>query len=176
MRTLQSDPKCQKKERLELRLFLHLKDAQITLCQRFFTTANSVVHTGLGFDWSTGKKVQLCGHIGICCSWANKSEINPSICLLFVDLDKHTRNNNILLNLQTWLYSFIFFSPAFLLQTLASQISSELSGSPPTVRPSTPPNKRNNSLQGSPNLKYMLIVSLCGRVADGILLSHLKLI
>lgn len=111
-----------------------------------------------GFDESTGKTVQLCGHVIICCSWANKSEINNSSFLLFVDLES-TRNNVILLNLRTaWLYFFIFFLKLF---------SSKLSGSPPTARPSTPPNQRNNSLQGSANLKYKLTVSLCVGFPDG---------
>ena len=157
--------KVSKKEWFQLFIFA-LEEHTGYAVSAFLLTQLSIRWSGLWLVLWT--KVQLCGRTIICCSWADKSGINNSICFLFVGSDKYTRNN-IICNM----YFFIFFPSAFLLQTPASQISSELSGSPPTAGPSIPPKQRNNSLQDSPNLKYKLIFLGCvWDLLMGNLLSH----
>lgn len=108
-------------------------------CQRFFSTANSDVHCEVG---------GLIGPLG------NDLGISASAEVESIHLKSITQSASIQ-------FYFLISSSAFLSQISASQISSELLGSPPTAIPSTPPNNRTNSLINSPNLNYRPTASAC---------------
>lgn len=136
--------------------YLDRKEMQIMPCQRFFSTANSDVDCEVG---------GLIGPLG------NYLGISASAAVESIHLKSITQSASYLYTTEHWEFSFLNFrtiqfyflisSPAFLSQISASQISSELLGSPPTAIPSTPPNNRNNSLINSPNLNDRLIATAC---------------